>query len=50
MTFWLWVHRAYMIAVLPFVWVFATALYAVCAPISAGSAIWDSFKKHWKAQ
>lgn len=43
-------HRAYMIAVLPFVWASATVAYAVCAPISAGEVVWNSFKKHWKAQ
>lgn len=47
----LWIHRACMIVLVPFVWAFASVAYLVIAPISAAEAVWlYGIKKHWNDQ
>jgi len=46
----LWLHRAYMISVLPLVWALASFAYVVFGPIFATEEVWRIFKKNWRAQ
>lgn len=44
------IHRASMVFLTPFVWLFATIAYLICAPITAAEEVADSFRRHWKDQ